>query len=231
MAKKVTRKKSKASRAESKEQVFAPPYARDLEDIKSVRTSFRLSQEGSAALVWLAEDAKVKLQGVLTHLAYSLLMDRSVRDTKQSAESEQGSILNRIRQAASDLDPKTRDTSARKTYVVDKLVLQIFNGIAKAYHIPRDLLVDLALKIKKAERQTEADSLRKHYEDAMREIDELLSKTDHLKKHFQEILGEDDPIVNRLGLVAVVIMNLSLAIESNLKERIRIDPEDYSQSC
>jgi len=231
MAKKVTSKRSKASHAESKEQVFAPPYAGDLEDIKSVRTSFRLSQEGSKALVWLAQDANVKLQGVLTHLAYALLMDRSVRDTKQSAESEQGSLLDRIRQAASDLDPKTRDTSARKTYVVDKLVPQIFNGIAKAFGLSRDLLVDLALKIKRAERQAKADSRRMHYEHAKREIDELLSKADDLKEHLQEVLDEHDPILNRLGLVGVVIMNLSLSIESYLNQGTRIDPEDYSQSC
>jgi hypothetical protein len=230
MAKKVTNKKQ-ASQVESKEQVLTPHYPSDLKDLQSVRTSFRLSQEGSEALVWLAQSANVKFQGVLTHLASTLLTEKSSQDTKLTPESKPCTLLDRVVQAAADLDPKTRDTSARKTYVVNKLVLQIFNSFAKAHGLPRDLLVDLALKVTRAERRAKADSRRQHYEDAKREIDRLLSKADDLRKHLQEVLDEDDPVINRLGLVGVVIMNLSLAIESNLKEGTLIDPEDYSQSC
>jgi len=152
-------------------------------------------------------------------------------DNKQPAESGQDSFLVRVRQTATTLDYKTRDTSARKTYVIDKFVLQIFNSVAKACGLPRDLLVDLALNITKAERQAKTDSLRKRYKDAKQQIDQLWAQTESLKKDLQRGLGGDDPIISRLGLLGAIFMNLSLSIRANLERNTPIDPDDLSQSC
>lgn len=206
-------------------------YAGDLKDNQSVRTSFRLSREGSEALIWLAQDANVKFQGVLTHIAGALFISKTMRDAKKSPESEQDSLLNKVVEAARNLDPKSRDSSARKTYAVNKQVLRIFSSIAKSSDMPRDLLVDLALKIKKAERQAKIDTLKKRYEEAMQEIDALWGQAEALEKRLRKLLDEDDPILNRFSMSIVVLMNLSLAIESSLKTGAPIDRDDISQSC
>ncbi len=207
------------------------PYAGDLKDNQSVRTSFRLSREGSEALIWLAKDANVKFQGVLTHIAGALFISKTMQDAKKSPESEADSLLNKVVDAARNLDPKSRDSSARKTYVVNKLILRIFNSIAKSIDMPRDLLVDLALKIKKAERQAKTDTLKKRYEEAKQQIDALWGEAEALENRLQKLLDEDDPILNRFSMSIVVLMNLSLSIESSLNNGTPIDPDDISQSC
>jgi hypothetical protein len=234
---KIKSKKNKTSQAEPREksipakESLVPSYASDLKDNQSVRTSFRLSREGNEALIWLARDANVKFQGVLTHIAAALLSDKAFQDSKKSAEPEQDSLLDRVVADAGNLDSKARDSSVRKTYVVTKLVLRIFNSIAKAKGLSRDLLVDLALKIKRAERQARVDTLRTRYEDAMQQINSLWSQAESVEKRLQEALDADDPILNRFSMAVVVLMNLSMSIETFLKNGTSIDPDDISQSC
>ena len=61
-------------------------------------------------------------------------------------------------------------------------------------------------------------------------IRDLWAEAESVEKQLKDLLDDDNPIVNRFGMVIVVIMNLVVAIESKLSNDTPIDPDDISQS-
>jgi translation initiation factor 2 alpha subunit (eIF-2alpha) len=159
------------------------------------------------------------------------MIDQYIERSGKDLELLEYGLTREITEDAKGVDPKTRDSSARATYVVNKLVVKVLKNMSKKLQIPRDLLVDLALKRMRERRERKTDVDRHNRERASEILDHFdRSVATEVESELQEILGDDDPILSRFGLIMVIISNLCSAIEHSLNEGTPIDPDDFSQS-
>ena len=125
---------------------------------------------------------------------------------------------------------QTVENKTRKTYVIDKKTLSAINKASEKSKIPRDTLIDgLAIVSKKIIDLTIAERDKKYRNVFNNIISPFWIHAGKIEKELIKELGDDDPIVSRFGLIIVLIMNLSFAIESYLKNGSPIDPNDFSQ--
>ena len=184
---------------------------------QSVRTTFRLTKEGSEAMNWLAKnDLKPKL---LIQLCAAI-------DTRDSKPKE-GTLIYSVLKSAEDITFSDLDRSVRKTLVVSKESLGKLNKISKTFNIPRDLLVETLVRNVESGLKRSMEEKKKQHKKALEIINKFWSKAEEIEKELKEFLKDDDPILERFGIVIVVIMNLCLAIESELEEGTPIDPDIY----
>ena len=67
-------------------------------------------------------------------------------------------------------------------------------------------------------------------EEALVLIHEILDKIEDTKPKLKKLLGDDDPICNRLRLIGVFTLNLSVAIETEKSGGDPVDYDDFTQS-
>ena len=60
-------------------------------------------------------------------------------------------------------------------------------------------------------------------------VDQYWSQGEAYEQELTELLGENHRIVARFRYLLILAMNLSMAIEAELKHGIPIDPDDFSQ--
>lgn len=186
--------------------------------MQSVRTTFRLTEEGSEALNRLAENHKIKPK-LLIQLCAAI-------DTRDSKPKE-GTLIYSVLKSAKDITFSDLDRSVRKTLVVSKESLGRLNKISKTFNIPRDLLVEtLALNVESGLKRS-MEEQKKQHKKALEIINKFWSKAEEIEKELKEFLKDDDPILERFGIAIVIIMNLCSAIESELEEGTPIDPDIY----
>jgi len=173
-----------------------------------VRTTFNLSQKGHDVIGEIANTLNKKNAEVF--------------------ESMMG-IFNKI---GNDLPLSSADAEnkTRKTYVIDKKTLSAINKASKKSKIPRDILIDNLARTVKIIIEHLSSEKDKKYTDVLKKIiNPFWIEAEKVEKILIKELGDDDPVVNRFGLIIVIIMNLAGAIESYLNNGEPIDPEDLSQ--
>jgi archaellum component FlaC len=173
-----------------------------------VRTTFNLSQKGHDAIGEIADTLNKKNAEV-----FEAMME----------------IFNKI---GNDLPFSSTDAEnkTRKTYVIDKKTLSAINKASEKSKIPRDTLIDnLAQTVKIIIERLSSEKDKKYTDVLKKIINPFWIEAEKIEKTLIKELGDDDPVVNRFGLIIVIIMNLSGAIENYLNNGEPIDPEDLSQ--
>lgn len=177
-----------------------------------LRTTFRISQEGHDAIKIISKKYGIKNAEVF-NMASSLIQE--INQNKIDLTS-----LKRI-----------KGKTLRKTYLIDKLTLSKLRKFASEMNISRDLILDKMAIILKTLLDKELTEKHRKYSNVLENIiNPLLNQTEKLEKQLKKELEEDDPIISRFGLIIVMIINLSMAIESNINNGIPIDPNNYSQN-
>jgi hypothetical protein len=176
---------------------------------RSVRTTFKISNETNDSLNTLQKELKIKPKELLDIICSN---EKLIQVTTKIDDGLCG-IMNK-----------------RKTLVISKQALQFFSQKSSDFKVPRDILFN---KIILTFKQMIDDVLEKEKEKEQK-AEEILSdfweKAEKIEKQLKELLGDDNPITERFGLIYNVIMNLSSAINNKLTEGKPIDPDDMSQS-
>ena len=178
---------------------------------KDVVASFKLSQESMDAMVWIAKrlgiSNKKLFDAIWSHQGDSFIM-----------------ITNDV-----EYDPNIKRKKISKR--ISRQSLNNLNELSKKYEMKRDQIIEVTFISYQLLLEKILNDRKNKHKKANKMIDEYWKTGELLEKKLKNLLDEDDPIIDRIGYVIVVIMNLSSAIQSELKDGIQIDPDDYSQSC
>lgn len=183
-----------------------PTPSMDTIDAQSTRTTFNLSTDAQSALNWMAKN-QGSIKKAFDLIASSLWKNDEL--TTKLADMEKKSEL-------VDLENHTR-----KTYVIGTRSLRRIKNIARKHSVNRDGLVELSILFFKIL----IDKELKNYKKALELVSDLWQRSSKIIKELSKILEPDDPIIERMGTVDVVIMNLHEDIYSELEDGTPIDPE------
>ncbi|MBA4416837.1 MAG: hypothetical protein C0392_02835 [Syntrophus sp. (in: bacteria)] len=185
-----------------------------LERMQSVRTTFRFSKKAEEALDRLRKTTKITMKGMLDRFAELFLKDKAAT-----------AML--VKEAATVA--ASHDLGVRKTWVVSKATLTLISVTAQANGLSRDTLAESLVlladevirtaKLQQPEKHKEAQKIIGDFEKQVRQIEDQLG----------DLLGEDDPIYNRFRFVGTILMNLSFAIDAEIKNGTPVDPDDMAQ--
>jgi len=159
-----------------------------------VRTTFALSAE--------AHNIMQRIGGELGY-SFREIFDESI------------SLLSTLsREKVIELAQKAGDRT-RKTFVMESTTLEKISEYSQNYGVPRDSIIEVSLYAF----QIFLNKLVDHELELTRtispEISELLGQCDDLtERASREFKDDDHPIVRSLGIIAVMVMNLELSIES-----------------
>lgn len=185
--------------------------SKEISKSKDVVASFKLSQNSIEAMAWLA-----KRLGISNKTLFGSIWNNHGE-----------SFINIVKKVKYDSNIKREKISKR----ISRQSLNNLNELAKKYKMKRDQIVESTLiSYQKLYEIMLSERIGKHKK-AEKMIDEFWKEGEVLETKLKKLLDEDDPIIDRICYVIVVIMNLSLAIQSELENGKQIDPEDFSQSC
>lgn len=142
---------------------------------QSVRTTFRLPVELIEVLSLLAGQFGVKRKS---------LFDQLVED---------GALLHRVADSVTVIEKEDGRQRRPKSFVLSKRTLQVLQQVAKARRIPRDVLVEVAIRrflpLLLAERDNHRKRLAIHGE-----LEKLQAQGRELLARSEVLLGENDPV-------------------------------------
>jgi len=202
---------------------FSPATLRDR---RSVRTTFRLSKETREAMAWLAKYYRVKPKEVID-LCVNLLQAIDISDhTRTSEDADQdikASLLEFLgfRAATSKKDSMSTGEYVRRTQVISRKSLGTLNDLSESSKKTRDKLVEDAILTLKLINQGEE---QKNHEQALEEIQNLVSQIEATEQKLEDLLAEGDPILHRLHVVRSMTESLEMDIEAEIYKREPIDP-------
>ncbi|MBC2702952.1 hypothetical protein [Desulfobacula sp.] len=191
------------------------PKIRNLADKKSVRTTFKLSNKCINVLNKLLETHNIRPKEL-----FDLICIDNIIDSISDFQSNTTRKIN-------------KDSSVqliRKTFVISKGALRIFNKKSEEFKLSRDSVVERIILIYKALLDSVTEIERKKEKKAYSIISDFVQKADDIENKLECLLRNDDPILERFGLIIVIIQNLQMAIQSKLEDGVLIDPDDFSQS-
>jgi hypothetical protein len=189
----------------------------DLEPKKmddSIRVTLRISKECADSIEWLAARSRTTQKQLFDSVSQFLLA---------FGKSDTETILSFFDQIAAI--QKTEARGIRKAQVVSRSAYRIMGSFSKRHGISRDSLVEGVIGILGGVEKSAAEKNEGSHREAKQIVDDLWDRAEESEKQLKRIVGDDDPIVNRLGMAIVVLMNLSQDIASELETGIPIDPE------
>jgi hypothetical protein len=122
-------------------------------------------------------------------------------------------------------DSDQSDNYERKTFVLSKESLKKLNETSKNTGVHRDRLFTIGVSVQKFV----LDERNKKHRQAFEILEELSHHINSIEKKCEKLLGDDDPIPQRIGIVAIILDNLLMAIEAELNRGVPIDGYDFSQ--
>lgn len=188
-------------------------FIKKRDEWEPVRIKFQMMDSTFSDLKWLADYFHVSQKEILDDLAGN------------------ESLLHDMAEVASKIDDIDRPKVSRKTKVISNGSIKKIKKAAEKYEVPRDRLVELLIFWLSNTIKKKIESTKDVHKSAFEVVNELWRTIEKYEAKLKKLLGEDDPIVSRMGLIYVVAMNLSSAIDSELKDGTPIDPSDYSQSA
>lgn len=176
---------------------------------RSVRTTFKISNETNDSLNILQKELKIKPKELLDIICSN----------------------EKLIQVITKIDDELcGNMNKRKTLVISKQALQFFSHKSSELKIPRDILFNKTILTFKLMIDDVFKKEREKEQKAKEILTNFWGKAEIIEKQIMELLGDDNPITERFGLIITVIMNLSSAINNKLTEGKPIDPDDMSQS-
>lgn len=183
---------------------------------ESVRTTFKLSEEAINMLDGLSKNRTVK--GFFDDICLPLLEMGLLDLTGLTDENQKAEF--------SEIEPKIR-----KTYAISQSALALLTKSAKQQqNVSRDAFVEhLIRSVNKFLNALKEERIKKHTK-ALEIVNRKWNELETAHKELKNLLGDEDPIYIRFNYATIMLMNLSLAIDKELKDGIPIDPDDFSQS-
>jgi len=117
--------------------------------------------------------------------------------------------------------------TVRKSLVISNKALKLLNKAAKENKIPRDHLFETLIRLFSWQLEKQAKEQKEAHERAEKIINNFWAHAEKVESDLKSILSEfdeDDPILESFGMIIVQIMNLSTAIEDELRNGTPIDP-------
>jgi len=187
-----------------------------LSEKQSVRTTFKISENCINAIDWLLKTNNLKPKELFDIICSN------------------NDLVNLAAESAEKDNKNNSVKHTRKTFVISKRVLSLLNKKSKddkgKLIIQRDLIVEKLVLLFKALLEKHTEEEKKKEEKAQSIISDFWTKAEEIEKQLKNLLDDDNPILERFGLVIVLVMNLVSAIESKLNNDVPIDPDDFSQS-
>ncbi|MBW1977431.1 MAG: hypothetical protein JRI79_05600 [Deltaproteobacteria bacterium] len=168
---------------ESTKQAIRIPQlsSSEFKEKQSVRTTFKLSRKAVDAINILAVHLGVKRKSIFEYL---------LEDTD---------CLSLIARDMEDLREKDLDEEEKiqKTYVLSRKTLSCVEDTSRAFHIPRDALVEYSIRrlVPLVEKEREKHRKRKRI---LQELEDYLAQGQEILKESRELLEKDDPVYYRL---------------------------------
>jgi len=122
-------------------------------------------------------------------------------------------------------DSKQSGDYERRTFVLSKTSLKKFNELSKDTGVHRDRLFTIGVSLQKVL----LDNRNAKHQKAFEILEGLSHHISDIEKKCAALLGDDDPIPQRIGIVAIILDNLLMAIEAELNRGVPIDGDDFSQ--
>jgi hypothetical protein len=163
-------------------------------DTRSMRTIFRLSKEGADDLKWLAKTKAKTAKDIIHAISMDLSTGRILREYEKNAGREDlamHSFFDRVLQLAIRTDVEMADRSVRKNQVISVGATNILKMISKEFGVPRDILVDSALKVLKNDTQKEIESIE-NYREAREVLDDCCESIIRSRFKVDELIYEPE---------------------------------------
>lgn len=194
---------SSGNKPDEKDFYLSLSKVSDLMEKKSVRATFRLSEEFIEALSIISAQLGIKQKSLFDHLMEDMEM------------------LNAL---AGSVDPGRLDRKGRvqKTFVISKRSLSSLTTISKKFEISRDDLVEYSIR-RLLPILIEERSKQHHREKAFSMIADHFRRTETLMDDLTTLLGKDDPIYQTMETIYSLYKNACADIESFVEKGKRID--------
>ena len=157
------------------------PRLFDLREKQSVRATFKLSKKAIDSIGLVAVHMGIKQKSLFDYVI------EDVSALEKTAEQ--------IRNKNFQNTPRVQ-----KTYVLSRRTINLIETIARAYNLPRDVLVEHAVQRLESLIQSEKEKHRKRkklFTRAASQFDRLQT----LLEESREVLGEDDPFCRHLSKI------------------------------
>ena len=197
-----------------------------LGESKSVRTNFRLTEEATHNLKYLAQKYSITYKELLDNIFQKLDSEYRMVTSGDKKKSELlDSIGSWIRAGIETKDDKEEEeTTVRKTYVISKGSLRAISTFTNYYMVSRDTMVSQVINWFTLYYPEYADEVE--HEEKTREAFDLISnfysRMLKLHKKLDETL-EDDPIVKRFNSIQARVSELIEDMELYLRDGKKID--------
>jgi len=183
-----------------------------LSEKRSVRTTFKLSESSINAIDWLIKTNNLKPKELFDLMCSNEnLIDFAIETARKNEKSKA------VKQT-------------RKTFVISTRVKRMLNKLSKEHELSRDLIFENLILLFKALLEKHSEDEKQKEKKAHTIISDFWTKAETVEQQLKGLLDDDSPILERFGLIVVVVMNLASAIESKLSNDVPIDPDDMSQS-
>jgi len=177
-------------------------------DRQSVRTTFNLSAGGREDLAWLVKHHKISVKGVIDYLV--TLMESQHSDT--------------IVKLAKQYSKEREGTLTRKTHVISRGSVRKLNAMARKHNVKRDSLLDEGISVVRLLIESVIEKEKERNRKAVTIIERLADEAEATRSALEKFLDADDIILERFGVIEIVIDNLTMAIEKNIHNDTPIDP-------
>jgi hypothetical protein len=182
-----------------------------LSEKQSVRTTFKLIEDCINAIDWLLKTNNLKPKELFDFICSN------------------NDVVNIAAEAAKKDDKNISVKHIRKTFVISKQTLRLLNKKSEEQTLSRDLIVEKLVLLFKVLLEKDTEKEKQKEEEALSIIDDFWTKAEEIEIKLKHLLYDDNPIINRFGIVIIILMHLVNAIESKLSNDVPIDPDDFSQ--
>jgi hypothetical protein len=192
---------------------------------KSLRTTFKLSQEATEMLASLTEAEGSTVKDFFDNFCLALLFAETPPPWELK-EQENDPLLTTLKDENRKAEFSKIDRQVRKTYVISQTALTMLARSAKQYNMSRDAFVEYIVRFSRELLDKQREETRKKHVEAFEIIKSRSAELENSLEELKRLLDEGDPIRERFGTVCIVLDNLYSAIEKELKDGTPINPND-----
>ncbi|MFZ0945611.1 MAG: hypothetical protein WAN54_17060, partial [Syntrophobacteraceae bacterium] len=177
---------------------------------KSVRATFKLSQEATEMLTALTESKGESMKEFFDTLCFRLLF------WEEALESNDP-MLAKLNEHDKKAEIEKLQRQVRKTYVISKTAREKLARFAEKYKLSRDAFVEHAVRFENESITKRAEEKRRTHTRAFEIVQSSSTALENALEELKGILEEGDPIRGRFLSVCIVLDNLCQAIEQELQ--------------
>lgn len=194
----------------------------DIADSRSVRTTFRMTEQAYEALSWLARYHGISRKETIHRMAK--LPEIFLKDEGPDGRNEVTKAL------FEDLRKPPQVPTKRRSQVATRGALRRLKAAAETHHVPRDRVLEVMLLFFKGV----LEEVSKEWKEKLRKAEDIvgdaLCQCEEAEAKLGELLPDNHPVTNRMGIVSVVCSNLAAAIQTELEGGSPVDFDDFSQT-